>query len=215
MTPARLGLFGGTFDPPHLGHLALVRACQAALALDAVQWIPCRLPALKADAAASARTRLTMTRLAIGDEPTWSVNDLELHRPGTTYTVETLETIAAQQPEAALWWLLGADALVDFPRWRAPRRIVELCRLAAVERPGTDPDRLRAALPDWVAAATDWVPMPPHEAASRDIRADAADGTLDSDDLPPAVRAYVVRHRLYGLGAPPAGPTPATSPAED
>ena len=195
--PARLGLFGGTFDPPHRGHLALADHCQSALALDAVWWIPCGQPALKQHAAASAEQRRAMVELTIADRPAHSLCDLELRRAGTSYTVDTLAEIAADLAGSELWWLMGLDALVDFPRWREPRRIVSLVRLAVVDRPGEESERVRAGLPEWLAQRVDWVPMPLSEAASRTIRAESAQGPTSRLELPESVAQYIAKHRLY------------------
>ncbi|MBI5830796.1 MAG: nicotinate (nicotinamide) nucleotide adenylyltransferase [Armatimonadetes bacterium] len=197
MTTPRLGLFGGTFDPPHRGHLALAEHCLRALSLDAVWWIPCGQPALKQHAAASAEQRRAMVELAIAGRPEFALCDVELRRQGTSYTVDTLAEIADQHDRLHLWWLMGLDALVDFPRWREPRRIVSLVRLAVVDRPGDESDQVRSSLPQWLADRVDWVPMPLVDAASRTIRAESAQGPTSRLGLPDSVAEYIAKHRLY------------------
>lgn len=195
--PLRLGLFGGTFDPPHRGHLALAERCQRALALDEVWWIPCGQPALKQRASATAGQRRAMVELAIAPFANHRVCDVELRRTGTSYTVDTLAEIAESQPDSRLWWLMGLDALVDFPRWREPERIAALARLAVVDRPGDESERVLSSLPQWLANRVDWVPMPPLDAASRRIRAESGLGPTSRLDLPDSVARYIAKHQLY------------------
>ena len=134
----RLGVFGGTFDPPHLGHLVVAEGAREQLHLERVLFIPAGQPWMKAGQAISpASHRLEMTRLAIQGHPAFQVVDWEVVREGPSYTVETLEQLHRQEPSAELFCILGEDSLRELPRWRHPQRLVELCVLAVYRRPGS------------------------------------------------------------------------------
>lgn len=132
----RLGILGGTFDPPHVGHLLLAVDAYEALALDKLIFVPAAAQPLKAAAPASASPgdRLAMVKLAVGDDPRFEVSEVEIRRGGLSYTVETLETLAAENPGAELVLILGMDALAALDRWKSPARIRELARLAVLTR---------------------------------------------------------------------------------
>jgi nicotinate-nucleotide adenylyltransferase len=193
----RIGLFGGTFDPPHVGHLVAAERFLTHLHLDRVLWMPCQQPVLKDRPTASADDRLAMVCLAVAGRAAFEVSDLELRRPGPTYTVDTLESLAGYEPDVEWWLLLGLDALADFPRWRNPHRIVELARLAVVERPGAESEAVLRGLPAELAARVEGVPMPLLAIASRDLRADVAAGRSVRYLVPDAVAAHIAKQRLY------------------
>lgn len=134
----RIGVFGGTFDPPHNGHLLLASDAREALALDRLIFIPAGAQPLKAatPAVASGQDRLEMVRLAVADDAYYSVDESEIDRKGLSYTVETLEQLAKRYPTAKLFLLLGEDSLATFDQWREPARIRELATLAAMRRAG-------------------------------------------------------------------------------
>jgi len=195
--PRRLGLFGGTFDPPHIGHLVAAERFLTSLGLDQVWWLPCGTPALKGPATAPAELRGAMVAAAISGRPEFARCDLELHRPGRSYTVETLDQLHAAEPQAEWWLLLGLDALAELPRWRDPRRIVELARPAVVQRPGSDLEAVLATLPAWLTERLARAPMPPLDIASRQLRADVAAGRSIRYLVPAAVVELIEKHRLY------------------
>ena len=134
----RFGILGGTFDPIHLGHLLLAEECREILELDQVLFVPAGQPWLKAGHPLTAAIhRLRMVELATADNPHFEVLRWEVERPGPSYTVETLEQLWAETSAAVeLHFILGLDALADFPRWKDPERILQLARLAVVLRPG-------------------------------------------------------------------------------
>jgi nicotinate-nucleotide adenylyltransferase len=134
----RLGVLGGTFDPPHVGHLlAAVDACEF-LSLDKLLLIPAAVQPLKKDAPAlaSAEDRLEMLRRAVGNDPRFEVSEVEIQRGGLSYTVDTLETLTRNNPGAQLVLIVGADALATFDKWRSPQRIRELAEVAVLTRGG-------------------------------------------------------------------------------
>ncbi len=147
---SRIGLLGGTFDPPHLGHLWLAETAREQLALDSVLFLPAGRPPHKADRPVTAAThRLQMTRLAIQGTPAFSLDSSDVNRPGPHHTVSLLPLIQAQRPQAELYLLMGSDSLRDFPAWREPAAILRQCRLAVLPRPGVALDwaKLETAVP--------------------------------------------------------------------
>ena len=134
----RWGILGGTFDPIHLGHLLLAEEGREILALDKVLFVPAGQPWLKAgQPLTSAVHRLRMVELATADNPHFEALRWEVERPGPSYTVDTLERLRAETGAAVgLHFILGLDALADFPRWKAPERILQMANLAVVPRPG-------------------------------------------------------------------------------
>lgn len=131
----RLGLFGGSFDPPHHGHLLAASDAFEALGLDAVVWIPAAQQPLKLGrVAASAGDRLAMVAAAVEGDPRFRVDALEVERAGVSFTVDTVEAYRQRHPEAALFLLLGADVVATFARWRSPARIAALARVVILQR---------------------------------------------------------------------------------
>ena len=134
----RIGVFGGTFDPPHVGHLLLAADASEVLRLDLLIFVPAGAQPFKVDTppAASGRDRLEMVRLAISRDANYAADDAEINREGLSYTVDTLEHLAGRYPGAELFFLLGQDALAGFQQWRNPERILELATLALMMRSG-------------------------------------------------------------------------------
>ena len=199
----RLGLFGGSFDPVHLGHLALARCCQQQAELDEVWFIPAAQQPLKHSGPVATDTeRLEMLTLATADEPTWQVSQLEIDRGGVSYTVDTLRQLSKAVPTAELFFMMGADALHDLPSWYEP---AEICRMAmplVVARAGEPPlnfDVLLSVCPpervDAIRAAQ--ITMPDTPIASSTIREMLSRGDDVRDLLPNAVFEYVDAKRLY------------------
>ena len=132
----RVGVFGGTFDPPHVGHVLTAGDACETLGLDKLIFVPAAGQPFKVNAPAMAppRDRLEMVRLAIADDPRFEVSDIEIERGGLSYTVETLEALALSKPGAKLFLIIGIDALDSFERWRSPERIRELATIAVLSR---------------------------------------------------------------------------------
>jgi nicotinate-nucleotide adenylyltransferase len=185
----RLGVYGGAFDPPHLGHLVAASDACGALGLHRLLWIPSAVHPLKAVRTA-ADVRLEMVRAAIGGDPRFAADDLELRRTGPSYTVDTLRELRVREPGAELFFLTGADNLADLPRWREPDEIARLATLAVVSRAG---DTLPAGSPyPAVAVAVTRVDL-----SSTEIRRRVAAGLSIRYLVPEAVRAVVEREGLY------------------
>jgi nicotinate-nucleotide adenylyltransferase len=134
----RIGVFGGTFDPPHVGHLLLAADAREALRLDRLIFIPVYAQPFKMGTppVASPQDRLEMVRLAVADDANYAVDDAEISRKGLSYTVDTLEHLAGRFKGAELFLLMGQDVLAGFPKWRNPERIQELATLALMMRSG-------------------------------------------------------------------------------
>ena len=135
----RIGVFGGTFDPPHVGHLLLATDAREALELDRVIFVPAATQPFKVNTppVASARDRLEMVRLAVADDANYTVDDTEIGRKGLSFTVDTLEQLSRKHSGAKLFLLLGEDALAGIGGWRNPERIRELATLAVMRRSGS------------------------------------------------------------------------------
>ncbi|MGH7622738.1 MAG: nicotinate-nucleotide adenylyltransferase, partial [Gemmatimonadaceae bacterium] len=135
MGAVRVGVLGGTFDPVHNGHLILAEQARVELALDLVLFIPAGEPWRKSQRAITPGSeRLAMLRLAIEGNDGFGISDIELRRPGPTYTADTLETLAAERLDDEFWFIIGSDALADMPNWHEPERIVRHATLAVAPR---------------------------------------------------------------------------------
>lgn len=205
---ARLGVLGGTFDPPHRMHLALARAAMDQLRLTRVLFVPAGDPWRKAGARVSpAADRLAMTRFAVAGEPDFACSDMELRRDGPTYTRDTLAALRAQASAAAgppaLWFIVGSDALADLPNWREPERIIALARLAVAARPGAelDPAALDAIVPG-LSARVDWLALAGDPLSATVLRGRIAGGEPVGDDADAAVVEYARRRGLYAESDP-------------
>lgn len=195
----RLGVFGGSFDPVHYGHLLLAEYCREACHLEQVWFVPAGQPPHKRRALTPAAPRLEMLELAVGGHDAFRASRLEIDRPGLSFTVDTLASIhddfARRGEPLALVLLLGGDSYRDLPTWREPRRICELAELAVVDRAaGADG---AAPLPALGPHRVTQVSMPRIDLASRDIRRRAATGASIRYQTPRAVEQYILAHQLY------------------
>ena len=186
LTP-RIGVFGGTFDPVHVGHLAIALAALESVPLDRVLFVPVRRSPLKdRDPLASTADRVAMLEAAIANEPRFALSRAELDRDGVSYTVDTLEGL---RPQGELFLILGSDALADLARWRAPDRIRELATILVAARPGApEPGAMHGA------RAFD---APRLDISSRELRARAARGMSLRYLVPDAVWEHIRRRGLY------------------
>ena len=192
----RIGIYGGTFDPPHRGHLKVARAAKEALRLDEVIFLPAaRNPMKTGRATASGPERMEMVKLLISGQPGFSVSDMELTRGGVSYTVDTLGELQMVRP-ADYWFLMGADALKGFDDWKNPARILRLCRAAVVTRPPLSADDVRARFPAAYRERFDVVPMPADLSSSTAVK-DALHMGKPTPELTPEVLRYIQKHRLY------------------
>jgi nicotinate-nucleotide adenylyltransferase len=202
----RVGVFGGTFDPVHQGHLIVAEQCREQARLDQVWFIPAARPPHKQERTPTdfAR-RVDMLQLAVAGQPAFRVDELENERPGPSYTADTLDELHRRHPEAELGLIIGSDSLQDMHHWYDPTRIVTQAELLIVARPGWSiwpADRLRAALrlPEDVPLRLQIVPVPLVEISSRDLRRRVAAGNSIRYLLPRAVECYIETHHLYAAG---------------
>jgi nicotinate-nucleotide adenylyltransferase len=195
----RLGVFGGTFDPIHYGHLVVAEEMRQALALDRVLFLPAGEPPHKRGWTISpAADRVAMIRLAIADNPAFELCLHDVERDGPAFTADTLEELARERPGAALYFIMGEDSLVDLPTWRDPARIMRAAWLAVAARPGATADlaELERRLPGLRQRAI-LVPTPEIGIAGRDLRRRVAERRPIRYQTPPAVEAYIRERGLY------------------
>ena len=198
----KLGLMGGTFDPIHAGHILAAEAALAQLQLDQVLFVPTGRPWMKEGTEISpACHRMKMTSLAVSDNPRFSVSSIEVDREGPTYTVDTLEELTREDPSRELFLIVGADAVANIGRWKNPERILELCTLVAVPRPG-----YCASLGLSGQKGTDriiYLESPQTAVSATEVRERVSRGLPVADSVPEAVEAYIRQHGLYQLASSP------------
>ena len=199
----RIGILGGTFDPPHLGHLLIAETARVALGLESVLFIPAGEPWLKSGQRITpAIHRLRMVQLAVADNPDFCVCDCEVRRSGASYTVDTLRELRHAYPnDTDLYFIVGSDVLDQFHRWKEPEGILELCWLAVIERPGGPANAvgtLAERFPDAVACgAIVSVAGPRVDFSASELRRVLAEGQSVRYQMPDAVAEYIKRHGLY------------------
>ncbi len=189
----RIGLFGGTFDPPHNAHVALARLALAELALDELRWIPAGQPWQKSRQITAAGHREAMVRLAMEGEPRFVLERCELSRQGPSFTLDTVRELQAAQPGAQWFLIIGQDQYAGLHTWRDWRELLSRVTLAVANRPGV----AAAPHPDVEAAAHHVVPLPMLDIASTDIRARVAAGQGIGELVPVSVARYIETHHLY------------------
>jgi len=196
----RLGVFGGTFDPIHHGHLVAAEEVRGRLNLDKVLFVPAGLPPHQLDLDISpTRHRIAMLKLAIDSNPGFALSRVDVDRHGPCYTVDTLALLHAEYgPDAELFFIMGMDSLADLLIWRSPERIIRLARIVVVGRPGfqADVDELDKVLPGAAQRIT-IVDTPLIEVSSSDIRMRVREGLPIRYQVPEAVEAYIREHGLY------------------
>ena len=199
----RLGILGGAFDPVHYGHLLLAELCREACRLDQVWFLPAASPPHKQHYAVTpAQERIEMLELAIGGNDRFVVSRLEVDRGGVSYTVDTLAQLKAEAPQRELFFLLGADSLIDLPGWREPARICELAIPVAARRPGVAEPRLdtlaHLVSPERLQEISrHQVEMPHIGLSSREIRRRVAAGLSIRYQTPRSVEKYIETAGLY------------------
>ncbi len=189
-----VGVFGGTFNPPHCGHLIVAESVRDTLRLDSVLFIPAaQSPHKGVQSLAPARDRLEMTRLAVAGNSGFEVSDLEMQRGGTSYTVDTLREVALLRPGSKLKLLIGADNLFDFGGWKSPADILELADLVVLTRPGFDPPPQRSGLLERASVVT----VPQVGISGTDVRRRVKFNKSIRYMVPAPVEEYIRRHALY------------------
>jgi len=196
----RIGIFGGTFDPPHLGHLILAAEAQDQLGLERLLWVLTPDPPHKqGQVIRPAEVRLQMVQAALADNPAFELSRVELDRPGPHYALDTVQLLQGQFPEADLFYLIGGDSLHDLPTWHQPAALIRACAgLGVMRRPGDGVDlaHLESLFPG-LSAKVHFVEAPLLEIASSQIRSRIAAGKPYRYYLPAGVRALIEENGWY------------------
>jgi nicotinate-nucleotide adenylyltransferase len=224
MRPTRVGILGGSFNPVHNGHLAIARQTRDLIGLDQVLFVPAGDPPHKSiGTLAPAKDRYEMVRLAIASDPTFAVSDMEINRPGKSYTLDTIQTLQKQYGASTrLFFLIGLDAFLDFPTWREPATLLTLCSFVVISRPGISFQFLASMtllppIPAESLAALDagrrpklevplsdhqliCVHVPPTHVSASDVRNRVRQAQSVTDLLPASVESYIIQHHLYREG---------------
>ncbi len=197
----RLGIYGGSFDPVHLGHLLLAETCREACELDRVLFLPCgQSPHKPRGAVATGQQRAEMLAFAVAGDPRFGVCRIELERSGPSFTVETLRQLRVEQPDSEFFFLMGADSLADLPLWREPQAILELATIVAVNRghrPPPDWSSLESRLGPSVRDRVRFVTMPAIDLSATEIRERIRLGQSVRFRVPRAVEEYIRHNGLY------------------
>lgn len=190
----RIGVFGGTFDPIHYGHLVAAEYAAAQMSLDRVIFMPAGDPWQKSSSVVAGREdRYKMTLFAIADNPRFEVSRIEIDRTGPSYTIETLRQLRGSQAEQTeLYFIAGADALAEVQTWHEPEQVSQLATFIGVTRPGS-----QVSVPELIEGNTQIVEVPGFDIASSDIRARLATGAPVRYLMPDPVLAYIRSQRLY------------------
>jgi len=188
----RLGVMGGTFDPIHVGHLVTAEEALHQFGLDEVVFVPTGRPWMKEhEVVASPEDRYRMTEIGIAAEPRFSVSRIEVERGGQTYTVDTLRALRDADPDGELWFITGADAMLEIMEWKEPETLFDLARFIAATRPGYDVTRFQTH------DAVSVMEIPALAISSTDIRARVREGRPIRFLVPQSVETYIVAEGLY------------------
>ncbi|MEE9370255.1 MAG: nicotinate (nicotinamide) nucleotide adenylyltransferase [Sedimentisphaerales bacterium] len=204
MEERKIALFGGTFDPIHLGHTAVAEAAAEHIGADKIIFIPAKCSPLKDSfPRASYDDRLAMMALAIADNEMFQLNDYELKKTGPSYTLETVRRFQAEfGSDTSIYWLVGADSIDDLPHWYKVAELIDECNLCVMFRAGCDPPDFTRFEPVWGSGPVEKlqrnvIPTPLIDISSTEIRNRLAAGLNVADMLAPPVADYIHKHRLY------------------
>ncbi len=193
----KIGILGGTFDPPHAGHLALANAALEQLELDEVLFLPANKNPLKSRKVQTPpKHRTGMVEALIREEPRFAYSDMEITRGGPSYTVDTLMELQMARP-AEYWLLMGADSLKSLPDWKHPHRIVKMARLGVVVRPPMNALDVLSRVPEEYKERVDIIPMKPIDISSTELRDRLTRHQNVASWIPNDVLKYIYTHRLY------------------
>ncbi|MFB0545945.1 MAG: nicotinate-nucleotide adenylyltransferase [Anaerolineae bacterium] len=196
----RVGVIGGTFDPIHIGHLVIAEEARGRLNLDRVVFVPAATPPHKVDNdISSVEHRLAMVELAIATNPYFFLSRVDIERSGPCYTIDTIKLLRDEWgPGVEIYFIMGQDSLVDILTWHEPQRLIRLCRLVVLSRPGykADLEELEALLPG-ITPHTHILNSPELDISSSDIRQRVREGLPIKYQVPEAVEEYIYAHGLY------------------
>ena len=196
-----IGLLGGTFDPIHSGHLVIAEEARQRFSLAKVFFVPAGQPWLKTGRTITPAThRMEMVKRAIGAKPYFELSTVEVDRPGPSYSVETVAVLQQHLgAEAKIFFLVGWDSLAELPQWKEPAKLIQLCKLVAITRPGfSRPDLkdLESSVPGTTQSVV-WLDIPPVDISSSDIRKRVAQGLSIRGLVPDEVEIYIKEQNLY------------------
>ncbi len=194
----RLGILGGTFDPPHVGHLILAEYAQDAVSLDQVWFVPAADPPHKHVTRLGVEHRLAMISAAIAGRPDFLSSRIDIDRPGPHYTVDMLRLLREQLPSVELYFIMGGDSLRDLPKWSRPHELMQLCKLIVMGRPNADayPTMHERILPG-LAERVIMTESPMLGVSSTELAERIRAGRSVRYVVPEPVCAYIETHRLY------------------
>ena len=198
---AKVGVFGGTFDPPHIGHLVAAEEARLALSLEYILFVPVGDPYHKRSVrpVTAANHRVEMITRAIASNPHFRVSLIDVQRPGPTYTIDLIAELSRTLGnQCEFYFIVGSDSLNDLPGWHRSQKLVRSCRLAVIDRPGyeVDLDRLEDHIPD-LSSRIDFIPMPLLEISSTALERRLHRGQSLRYFVPSVVEEYIRVHRLY------------------
>ncbi|MEW6027330.1 MAG: nicotinate-nucleotide adenylyltransferase [Planctomycetota bacterium] len=199
----KITIFGGTFNPIHKAHLSIARALRRKFNPDKILFIPCNIPYHKKyQGLAAPRHRLKMARLAIAGIPGLAASDMDIKRGGRTFSIDTIKALKRKYPSSTeFYFVIGADSLIDLPRWYKIKELVRLCRFITIARPGYPFDKLARALPFSEAVLDDikrlYQSMPKMDVSSTWVRNNIKSGKAIKSLVPRAVENYIKEHKLY------------------
>lgn len=192
----KYGIFGGTFDPPHVGHLDIARAALDHLELDELIFVPAMKNPLKQRLTTKPSHRLRMTQLLVGNQPKMSVSDIEISRGGPSYTMDTVEEFLLAKP-GDIWIILGTDSLKTLPDWHQADRLSRLVRYGVVTRPSDSMGAATFGFHQDLKDRCDEIPLKPNKISSTQVRNDIHRGLNVEHLLTPEVWEYINKHGLY------------------
>ncbi len=196
----RIGILGGTFDPPHIGHLVIAEEAREQLNLARVYFVPAQQPPHKlAEPVTPFVDRVAMLQLALDENPFFTLSLVEANRPGPSYTVDTIHELRWEFPPATeLFFIMGLDSLANLPTWHRPRELIELCQLAVLRRPGytVDMNDLETKIPG-LRSRVVFIPAPELEISSTELQARVRAGHSIQYMVPDGVAEYIAEHHLY------------------
>jgi nicotinate-nucleotide adenylyltransferase len=196
----KIGVIGGTFDPVHYGHLAAAEEARITLNLERVLFVVANVPPHKLDEEVTpVEHRLAMVRLAINSNPHFAISRVDVDRPGPSYTVDTISILQEQWgQETEIYFIMGLDSLMELPTWHQPQRLIHLCHLVVVRRPGFELDmaQLEVSLPG-ISSRVEILDMPEMDISSSELQERVRESLSIRYQVPPEVARYINEHELY------------------